>query len=96
MSKRKTFQTEDVHAVERATSHSNHPDYHGEAEAKPEMGFHGVPDAKIAAGASQISRTGEPMPHEAPKKRNTPHSRAVADRARIENGLADPEGGAQK
>jgi hypothetical protein len=93
MKRKKTFSIEDAGALDRQNT-SN--DRNNEQAAMPEMGFHGVPDAKIAAGASQISRTGEPMPHEAPKKRNTPHSRAVADRARIENGLADPEGGAQK
>jgi hypothetical protein len=93
MSKRKTFQTEDVHAVERAISHSNHPDHEEQAISTPEMGSHGVPQKKINAGASQVSmvdrgkKTGAKMP------KGSAHHRALADNIRREEGGADPTGG---
>jgi hypothetical protein len=95
MFKKKSFSIEDPQAVARAVKHSNHPDHNYETEAQPSAGS-GVPARK--AGASQVAAAGEGIPAGgmgAPKKKmkNTPYSRAVAERNRIVNGENAGNGG---
>lgn len=97
MSKRRTFEAEDVKAIDRAEQHSNQLDRDGSQEAQPEMGFHGVPDEKIAAGASQISQVGRTLSpgrnNRKKKKLNPDQQRAHDYTVRSENGNAEKEGG---
>jgi|HubBroStandDraft_6_1064221.scaffolds.fasta_scaffold442331_2 hypothetical protein len=91
MSKKKTFEAEDVHAVERATAHSNHPDHHGEAVGTPEMGTNkrAKGSARSAAGEGISARergAEKKLPKSVQKK-------AHDFTKRSENGQADPEGG---
>jgi hypothetical protein len=90
MSKKKTFEAEDVHVVERATAHSNHPDYHGEAQAMPEMGTNkrqkGSARSSAGEGISARSNAGRPKLSGVQKK-------AAGYTARSENGNAEKTGG---
>jgi hypothetical protein len=95
MSKRESFESEDVSAVDRATKDkSNHPDQFRQAVSKPEAHTLPVDPKKAAAGASQVSRPGQPLipDHKAPKLTSPELRRAHANHNRRENGGADPEG----
>jgi hypothetical protein len=95
MSKRKSFESEDTGAIARAEHGTNHPDRQlKSAVSKPEGGAYEVPAEKIASGASQVSRPGEPLvsDHKPPKLSSPALRRAHANHNRVENGGADPEG----
>jgi hypothetical protein len=88
---KKTFQAQDVDAIKRATSHSNHPDHEGQAIATPEMGTN-----KRQKGSAR-SAAGEGIPagfHPAPKaKLHGVQAKAKAFTTRSENGNAEKTGG---
>lgn len=90
---KKTFESEDVHAVDRAVKHSNHPDHHGETESLPDAGSKGVPASK--SDASQISRPGENpgLGDTRAVKLNPSQRRAHGFNVRSEMGEANKEGG---
>jgi hypothetical protein len=94
MSKRKLFESEDTGAIARAEQGTNHPDRQSKsALSKPQAGSRGVPPEKIANGASQVSRPGEPLVSDhKPPKLNPVLRRAHANHNRRENGGANPEG----
>ena len=93
MKRKKTFEVEDVTAVDRAVKHSNHPDYHGETESLPDAGSKGVPASK--SDAAQISRPGENpgLGDTHPVKLNPSQRRARAFTQRSEMGEANKTGG---
>ena len=93
MKRKKTFEIEDVTAVDRAVKHSNHPDYHGETESLPSAGSKGVPASK--SGAAQISRPGERvnLSDVDKPKLDAELARAHALNTRSEMGDAEKEGG---
>lgn len=90
MLKRKSFEAEDVNAVKRATSHSNHPDHEGQAVATPEMGTNkrqkGSARSAAGEGIPAHSNAGRPKLSGVQKK-------AQGYTARSENGNAEKTGG---
>ena len=95
--KRKSFESEDTGAVDRATKNkSNHPDRKRQAVSRPSAGTLTAPPEKIASGASAMSRPGEPMApsaRNAGKKLNPDQDRALKLIAKRENGGAAGDGG---
>ena len=93
MSKKKTFESEDVHAVSRALQGTNHPDHFEEAVSKPEMGTNNRPIGSQRSGAG----SGIPAKERTAEKKlpNGLYKRALDRRTKIENGGAVGDGGEQ-
>ena len=94
MSKKPTFPSEDVNAVNRALQGTNHPDHFEEAASRPNMGS----DNRESQG-SQSGGAGSGIPaRERASEKSLPkgaHKRALDARTKIENGQARGDGGEQ-